>query len=143
MDVKVRYIGLVLLCTLFTTYGCEKYSSSQDCETYDYSDCNTLEPDKAILEINFTINKTYPKVPYIVYTGFIEDGNILLKDTATLSTISHLVDFGKYYSIRAEYASNGKKLYAVDGNELKKWKVDKCDSTCWETQERSFKVSLK
>jgi hypothetical protein len=145
MDVKTKYLSLILLIFTLLSFSCKKYSSTEDCTTYDYADCNTIQPLDGILYMKFTINATYKKVPFVVYKGFVDSGdeNIIYRDTAYTADYNVLVDFGKYYSVKAEYSLNGNKVFAVDGDEIKKWKVEKCDSTCWETQERTFHLTLK
>jgi hypothetical protein len=114
-----------------------------DCFSYDYRDCETWEPYLSLCSFKFTINDQVQNVPFIIYKGKMEDGDVLFYDTARGEDIVYYdLNFG-YYSVRAEYKYNGKTVYAVDGGELEKWSQNICDSVCWGWDSLHLDVRLK
>jgi len=111
--------------------GCKKtMMEPDDCLSYDYHDCNTIEPQFADATFKFTLNGQIPYVPFIIYKGDIEDNTPVFYDTAFSSNVYYYLDFGKY-SIKATYHINGKTIYVIDGALAEKWNNQICDSTCW------------
>lgn len=136
----------ILLTCLILMQACEQnsyFSDSQDCANYDYSDCNTSEPNLVALNIKLTINSENPKVPITIYQGKFDDNNIVLIDTATTSTYSALLDPGNYYTVSARYISGNKIINSIGGDNVKKIQNYVCDSICWTVQEGNVDVRLK
>lgn len=132
------FIPIILALT-----ACYKSSSPEDCTIYDYSDCNTLEPLAQTIDLSFSINKYIKKIPYVVYEGYVDTGKELFRDTATQSSVSFTGNFDVYYSVKAEYIIDGKKIFAIDGGKMKKTETVKCDSVCWDVRGASFDLNLR
>jgi hypothetical protein len=117
--------------------------SDEDCETYNYSDCNTIEPFEAELSMAFSISKNIRMVPFEIYKGSIEENIILLKDTAWSSKVKYTLEIPEYYSVRARYVIDGKTIYTVDGVKMDKKSVQKCDSICWKDSNKELDLTLQ
>lgn len=117
--------------------------SEENCEDYDYSDCNTEEPFRGYLEIFLTINDENKEVPITVFRGNFEDSVIMVRDTANEDIWEILVGLGEEYSVAAEYKVGDKKVIAIDGTTITKDSYNKCDSTCWEIKDDLIDVELK
>ncbi|HOY30946.1 MAG TPA: hypothetical protein PKW80_03615 [Bacteroidales bacterium] len=126
--------------------SCEQnsyFSNSQDCQNYDYSDCNTSEPALVALHIKLTINDENPKVPVTIYEGKLDNNLIVLTDTVSASTYSVLLPPDKYYTVSARYVSGNKIIYGIGSDNIKKIRNYVCDSVCWTEQEGNIDVRLK
>jgi len=139
-----HYIALTIIMLFFQS--CEQnsyFSNTQDCENYDYSDCNTAEPSLIALNIKLTINNENLKIPVIIYEGKLEQNQIVLTDTVTTSKYSVLLPADKYYTVSARYISGNKIIYCIGGDKVKKMSNYVCDSVCWSVQEGNVNVELK
>lgn len=141
--INIFKLGILFLFVLFTQSACFKNSSPEDCTTYDYYDCNTVEPINQNIELSFSINKYIKKIPYVVYEGYVDTGKELFRDTATQSSVSFVGNFDVYYSVKAEYIIDGKKIFAIDGGKMKKTETVKCDSVCWDVKGTNFDLNLR
>ena len=142
MDVIIKKISAIaILLILGSTYACTEdfYDEEVDCQSYNYNDCNTLEPIDANIDLLFTI-KGNQSVPFEIIEGKIEDGKTIIYDTARTSKISYIMAIPSYYTVKAEYKIGDKTVYAVDGVDMKARSTQRCDSICWETP--SFKLDL-
>ena len=123
--------------------SCSIENNAVDCSSYNYSDCNTTEPVKGTLSIKLTINSDNPKVPIAVYSGKLNDNNIIFRDTLSVSSFDTLLTVNNYYTVTAKYKKNGSTIIAVDGDEITKSKTVTCDSTCWSVKTGNANVRLK
>jgi len=142
MDVIIKKISAIaILLILGSTYACTEdfYDEEVDCQSYNYNDCNTLEPIDANIDLLFTI-KGNQSVPFEIIEGKIEDGKTIIYDTARTSKITYILTIPYYYTVKAEYKIGEKTVYAVDGVDMKAKSTHRCDSICWETP--SFKLDL-
>lgn len=135
----------VLLVIVLLSISCNKNSfdnSDVDCYTYDYSDCNTSRPYDTELKLLFSINKDFTWVPFEIYKGNVDDGELILRDTAWNSTITYIMPIPEKYSVRAKYERNGQIIYAIDGSKLEATSKQICDSSCWSVDETEFDLML-
>lgn len=132
---------LIGLFILFSMPACKKFHAvPDDCMGYDYMDCNTWEPIYAEFRLKFTINHFIKNVPFEIYEGDVNSGQLVLKDTAYLEELIYYLDFSRY-SVKATYELPDKKLIVIDGGEAEKWSNDVCDSVCW--SEDSLQLDLQ
>ena len=134
-------IKAVLVLLGFTLAGsCNEYwGINVDC-----SDCYYEKPDSESLVIYLTINEEHPEVPLVVYRGYVEDKQVDWVDTARESPYKLYSALNQYYSVAAEYRVNGRKVIAVDGDEMKAKHVsDDCDYECWIVAGGYLKAELK
>ncbi len=125
--------------------SCNKNSfdnSDEDCYTYDYSDCNTQRPYNTDINLLFSINKDFLWVPFEIYKGTVDQGELLLRDTAWNSKITYTMPIPETYSVRAKYERNGQIIYTIDGAELKATSKQICDSNCWSVDISDFDLML-
>lgn len=138
MDVSRKIwigLGTTLLFVVLSFSSCTKVEDIPDCDIYNYADCNTLEPMNADMKINFTISKDIRWVAFEIYKGTVDEGEIIVYDTAWDSEITYFMPIPEYYSVRAKYQNGNTITYTVDGAKLDKNEVQKCDSICWEVSE--------
>ena len=135
----------LILIILSASFSCTKLddTSPEDCSTYDFLDCNRTVPTLAEVSILFTHNATHKKVPFKIFKGYIDDGDILLSDTSNTNNITFYLPVNQYYTVEAEYIVNNEKIKAIDGYDFKNTSTLKCDSTCWSTNTKILRVNLK
>lgn len=138
---KIINIAFVFILISFLT-GCDK-PIVQDCENYDFSDCDLDEPEWGFLIIDVTINDENTKVPIVIYKGYMEDNIIEWEDTATTSKYEIDVSLNQYYSVVATYKSGDKTILAVDGDYFEKKRVKVCDERCWIIKGGEYNLELK
>jgi hypothetical protein len=140
----LRIVNKILILTglLFTGIylSCDEYMGlSVDC-----SECYTIMPDSADITVYLTINHDYPFVPLTIYKDQVDDDRIEYTDTATSSPYCRYVPVDQYYSVKAEYTTNGKTTFAVDGDKLNiKHVTESCDLECWVITGGVMDVRLK
>ncbi len=139
---NIRNFGLIfVLLALITLPGCgeDPLNLIVDC-----SECYQQEPDSAELILDFTINEVYDSVPFTIYRGKVEDGNIEFADTATAGTWYVYVPVNKFYSVEAKYKSGNKTIIAIDGEKLRtRLVVDECDRECYVIRDGKYDLKLK
>ena len=144
MDAIVRKLGLLTLIFGAILYISCKDSyvenDEEDCATYNYSDCNTLEPYTADVKLSFTI-KNNASVAFEIIEGRIEDGKTIVYDTTNTSVIYYNLPIPQYYTVKAIYKNGDNTIFAIDGVEMKATEVHKCDSICWDLQD--FELDLR
>ncbi len=98
----------------------------------DCDKCYTDKPEYARVTIKFTIDDENPYVVYTLFDGSIDDGNVIMVDTAYDSNVYWDLDVNRNYSAIAEYNCKGRTIYAVDGTKLRT-KLDKssCSDQCY------------
>ena len=82
-------------------------------------------------------------MPIAVYSGKLNDNNIIFRDTLSVSSFDTLLTVNNYYTVTAKYKKNGSTIIAVDGDEITKSKTVTCDSTCWSVKTGNANVRLK
>jgi len=144
MDVINKKISILLLIIIMlSAFSCEESISDEDCSTYDYFDCNTVQPYEADLELHFTISANTQKVAFEIIEGTIEEGKTIIYDTATTSSITYIMPLQQYYTVKATYENSDKTIYAIDGLDMKAHSVHKCDSVCWTVPTFSLDLRLQ
>jgi hypothetical protein len=140
MVIKLRIILVVLL--ILPAAGCKKMMPvPDDCGSYNYNDCNTTEPDVTEAKLTFSITSRTPYVPFIIYKGNVESGKPVFYDTAFNTDVYYYLEFGKY-SVKAEYKTDDKTIYVIDGDEAEKWSNNICDSVCWGWDSLGFDLRI-
>jgi hypothetical protein len=133
---------LVLLTTiLILGNSCNEkiYTGDVDC-----SECYVPRPDSVDLIIDLTINNEFSAVPLVIYKGDIEDGVIEWIDTAYASPYYLYVPVDRRYSVKGEYRRGNKKLFAVDGTNVKVLLVsDACDAECYVVENVTMDIRIK
>jgi hypothetical protein len=142
---RIKILFCVSMLLFLAVVSCKEYNdtSSVDCNTYDFSDCYTSEPYDGRMYVKLTINDENPKVPIAIYQGKLEENDLYLTDTVDNEYYDTLLPIDHFYTIIAEYKRNGEKIFAVDGDEIKKSHAKICDSTCWDVQTGSVNLRLK
>ena len=136
-----KLTGFILMVILTGFISCEK---KIDFLEIDCSECYRIKPDEGSLTIRVTINKENQSVPIVVYRKEMEHELIRLVDTVTVEDYYVDVDVDHLYSVKAEYKSGGKIIYAVDGDRIRTRKITaQCDSTCWVIRGGNINVRLK
>jgi len=138
----IKRIFKFFLVTLFLVipFGCE------DMEAFfvDCDECYALKPEYTDLTIKFTINEENPYVRYILYSGNFDTGDTIAIDTTFRTKVIWTLDVNKYYSVKAEYSSGARTIYAIDGNELRtKKESSSCDEECYIILGDELDVRLK
>lgn len=149
MDLKIRssYLTLVLGMLILSLYACEPINSDfpyiEDCENYDYYDCNTSEPFESNLVLNFTMSSRIKFVAFEVYKGYVDDDHLYFCDTSWESSIEYRVPVDEYYSVMAIYHLDDKTIKVIDGGAIKTQSKRVCDSICWSVNELFLNVYIK
>jgi hypothetical protein len=145
MDVlkNIKLIKYIFSGILFLIISCKDKSSTVDCSTYDYSNCDTKEPFTGNFHIKLTINPENQAVPITIYQGKLEDGNVLIHDTLTNETYDTLLPVNNFYTVAAKYKVGSGTVTAVDGDKVTKSSSTTCDSTCWSVKTGTANVKLK
>ena len=144
--IKKLYIisASLSVITLLYLYSCKRDNNDTvDCSTYDYSDCNTFEPTQAKFNLQLTINAENMSVPIIIYKGKLEDGEIIVTDSASTKYYDTLLPVDNFYTATAKYKKGNLIIIAVDGGKITKSKKTTCDSVCWDVTTYTAKLKLK
>lgn len=131
----IRY-ALVFAGILFLS-SCFK---SDDCDPNVY--CNTERPDSAWVNITVSYDRYHTPVPYTIYNGNIEDGLVVLRDTAYMNVTSHYLPVNERYSVEATYFIGQATYSAYDGGKLRLNKFWNCNDRCYEAPDLSLDCSL-
>ncbi len=143
--IKIKILLTIIALSIITSCNDNQVPqvADEECDTYDYSDCNTIEPTQGLLKIELTINDTNPSPILKIYDGFIEENNIIFKDTMTSAHFELYVNINKHYSASVDYKNNGKIITAVDGTDFLAKSSQVCDSICWYLVGDELNVKLK
>jgi hypothetical protein len=145
---KIFYSLLIVVSAFLISsaiVSCKDTSTdnSVDCSTYNYSDCNSVQPFTGNMHVKLTINGENPAVPLTIYRGKLEDGVIILHDTVSESIYDTLLPIDSYYTVTAKYTKGSSTIIAVDGDKISSSNTVTCDSTCWSVKAGSVNVRLK
>ncbi len=116
--------------------SCERFlkSETEDCDSPDYSDCDTREPYYTGLKIWVLEDEAYKLESVEVFLGNVEKGD-LVKRIDTINTIENPIFVNvatdDFYSARAIYTNSQDTFICIDGTKIKKHSYTNCDSTCW------------
>jgi len=137
---KKGILLLLILIAILTPYSCEDSTLFVDCNK-----CYESVSEKMSVELKVTIDGENNFVPITFYHGDIDNGEIILQDTAYNATYyTKEVEIGERYSAIAKYSLSGRIIHAVDGRELKKKKDNNsCDNPCYIIQGDVLDLRLK
>ena len=128
---------------LFVIYSCNK-DNTVDCTTYDFSNCNGIEPNYTDITITITKQNKNSKVQVWLYKGkYGQSEELLFFDTVTDVGTKVNVRLNADYYAKAKYEKDGNIIFAIDGSYLKKVAKTICDSTCWEIKGDAIDLRLK
>jgi hypothetical protein len=109
-------------------------------------DCQSEEPQYAYLSIKLTLNSENSKVPLVIYGEKFDPSKNLVVDTALVAdsaVVNLLLPTNQYYSVKAQYKSGEKIIYAIDGSSMDTQRETACDNTCWQVVGGNLDVRLK
>ena len=145
----MRKLAFVLFLVFIFT-GCQIHLGLMDDGTdeCDYSQCNSHEPQIAILKVKFTRSRVQRNPLILLMIGHFEDQNYL--DTISTDTVPAYrdyifipVDIDHYYTVVAKYIRGEDTVYAIDGAYVFKTFYYLCDSICWQVKGNSLNIKLK
>lgn len=124
---KKGILIFIIFISVLIPYSCEDSTFIVDCDK-----CYEALSLDINLELKITIDASNQYVPITLYRGKVENGEIILEDTTSLTSYYKSLEAGHYYSAVARYTHNGRVIYAVDGRELKiKLERSACDEACY------------
>jgi len=136
MKTKFRYLIIivisVLLSSCFDTY---------DTDECDYTNCNTTYPNEGTMTVK--VSESEDGVPIEIYEGFYDTGILLDRDTIYSYEKDYLLAPQMYYTVVAEYESNGNIIHVVDGGRIIVQSKKVCDSTCYTVRDLTVNVKKK
>jgi hypothetical protein len=125
---SIKIFWLVFIFIIGLLISCDKYNGL----TVDCSECYSVEPDSGDLIVYLTIDNKNPRVPLTIFKDQVDDERIEYTDTAFSSPYYLYVKLNEYYSVKAEYISGDRTIYAVDGDKIKtKFVAETCEIDCW------------
>ncbi len=128
---------------LIVIFSCNK-DNTIDCTTYDFSDCNGIEPTYADINITITKQEKNSKIPIWLYKGKYGDSEeLMFFDTVSEVNTKINVHLNCDYYAKAKYEKDGNVIFAIDGAYLKKVAKTICDSTCWKIKGDAIDLRLK
>lgn len=132
-------LAAIVLAIILGNSSCENIELFVNCDN-----CYRTKPTTFDINMKFTINDENPQVNFTVYSGSFEEGQPIYNGTTTTTNAKLNVECNCYYTVIAEYCSNGRSIMAVDGKLLhfKKNTTD-CSEECYLLQDSSFDVRLK
>ena len=122
----------VLLSSCFDTY---------DTDECDYTNCNTTYPNEGTMTVK--VSESEDGVPIEIYEGFYDTGILLDRDTIYSYEKDYLLAPQMYYTVVAEYESNGNIIHVVDGGRIIVQSKKVCDSTCYTVRDLTVNVKKK
>lgn len=135
----MRLIGLIVFILLSVSCDEKIFTGEVDC-----NECYAEKPDGVYLEIEVTLRAEFPEVPIVVYLGDIEEDQVEWIDTVYESPYYLYVEADRKYSVKAEYAREDAKLYAVDGTKPKILRVtEACEFECFVIEDELLDVTIK
>ncbi|RUA24106.1 MAG: hypothetical protein DSY76_08380 [Bacteroidetes bacterium] len=147
MDGIIKFFAVCSFGLTLLLFSCDAVRSDlpnvEDCGTYDYNDCNTIQPTEAEVLINFSISSKVKYVPFEVYEGYVDDQVLRFRDTAWADQLSYYLPVDKRWSVKAKYLQNEKTIYVIDGGKLYTHHKKVCDSTCWSVDKLELNAILK
>lgn len=146
MKSLIHYLLSIFFIFLVLNVGCKKAELNlqvDNCDEYNYIDCDTWEPSYSYVFMDFTINNENPYVPFEVYEGKLEEGKLVLTDTSYSKRDSVEMDFDIDYTVKAKYKKGSQTIYAIDMDKAIKWSQDICDSVCWHYIDAEVDLELR
>jgi hypothetical protein len=135
-----KILCLIIFCFFGLFTSCEKNRGI----IVDCDECYYNEPDSGDLIVYLTINSENPGIPLTIYKDQVDDEWIEYIDTAFSSPYYLYVALDEFYSVKAEYNSGNRIIYAVDGDKIKsKFMTEACEFDCWIISGGVIDVELK
>jgi len=121
------------------------------CENVDWEkinnpciDCYRDKPEEGLLEIKLSKDKIKSGIPLVICRDDFEYNRIEWVDTAYEADYDIWVPVNQYYSVRAEYQKDDKKIFVFDGDKVRIVKeTSDCDSVCWRAKDGKVDLRLK
>ena len=131
-------VTLLLMTGNFT--GCEPEDWNLD---VDCDECFGYRPDSALLIVYLTINPENTSIPLIFYKGDSGD-EVDWQDTATAEEFFLDAKIGSTYTVRAEYRSGSKTIFAFDSDHMTLTdRGEDCGDPCYIVKGGIFDLRLK
>jgi len=138
-----KYLIIIVSFLLLSSTHCRKgYIVVDDCSNYDYSDCETNKYSTSFIYLSFSISEQYTEIPFELYRGNVDEGELILQDTSKSNELTLEGEFDVFYSVKAKYQNGENSYYVIDGGEAKRWSQKVCDSTCWHYEDLDLDLSL-
>lgn len=140
---KVTYCLILSLITILFS-GCNTEDS--DGSVYCSDGCLSEKPDSAKLIIKLTINAENPTIPITIYQDkFSLDTTIrvIYQGFIDSSEFKYIVKTNEYYSVKAQYKSGTRTIFAIDGGTFKAENPETCDNICWQILGGIYDLRIK
>lgn len=138
MDRITNYIYKLPLILGFLVLGLLSCGDEYLWSDVDCDECYTDKPKTGPVTVTVSLNAENKIVPIRIFKGKYEErfrndfSKAIMVDTLDVESVTYEFDVNEYYSVAAEYSSNGENTIVVNGDELKIYKVsDTCDGVCW------------
>ncbi len=137
---KKGILLLLIFIAILTPYACEDSTLFVDCDK-----CYESISEKVYVRLKITIDEENLFVPITLYRGNIDNGDIILTDTAYSDIFySRDIEVGEHYSAIAKYSHKGRIIYAVDGQKLRKKHIkNSCEEPCYIIEGDVLNLRLK
>jgi len=131
-------VSLLLMTGNFTGCEPEDWVGNVDC-----NECFGYRPDSAKLIVYLTINPENISVPLIFYKGDSE-GEVDWQDTASAEEFYLEAKMGSTYTVRAEYRSGPKTIFAYDSDKMTlSDRGEDCGDPCYIVKGGIYDIRLK
>jgi hypothetical protein len=101
-------------------------------------DCPTVT--EGTLRLNLTINGENPRVPIQVFRGNIENGDLMVIDTVSESSVTFIFPAPGTYSATATYKKGNATVLAINGGKLTVT-TDECECDQGETLRLNLRLA--
>ena len=116
--------------------------SCEEITIIDCTECVTIEPSVALLEIKLEENQQGARIT--IYQGNLEDNMIFRQFNSFSKVVYQEVPLNKSYTIKADYARDNIMLTAVNVVQPRvKYVEDKCTEPCYYTYDLKVNLQLK
>lgn len=129
----------LLLCSVLSMTSCEELS-------YLNGDCYAEKPLEGELTVKVSIQDSVSYVPVKIFQGKYENNKLIFKDTLTVRESTYFLPVNSFYTVSAEYTSEGKVYVVIDGGEIKVKKIENNENfsdPCWSLINVSLDLELK
>ena len=138
----IRITKYFIFPVLILLFSCE--SINWDKLNNPCIDCYNEKPVEGLLEIKLSFDKSPAGIPIEIHRGDFELYQVEWVDTAYETDYEIWVPVNKYYSVRAEYEKDNKKIFVFDGDDVKIVKeTSDCDEVCWRARDGKVDLRLK
>ena len=125
----MRKILVVTFVELFLIipFACNDIDLFVDCDS-----CYLEKPKSTTLYIDLTINDENNYIPLTIYSGTMEDGVIIKEVLTNEKNYPVKVDLDNYYTVQANYNSNGKVIHVINGRLTTTKRINNiCNNPCY------------